>query len=189
MFQSNDFKNISLSLVTAVIFMGLLSCTKNKDQASPEKTQNAAEHITVNLDSKSDSNVTGTVEFIAEANGVRIKADIKGLKTNSKHGFHIHEKPDCSAEDASSAGDHFNPLEHEHGAPGVEFHAGDLGNLETDGEGRVQIDEVFEHISLMPANPAYIMNRSVVVHADEDDLSSQPAGNAGDRVACGAIVL
>lgn len=173
----------------AIAVMMAVGCTSKKDNTKTTAHKNTLERIKVELASKSESSVTGTVEFISGEEGVRVVADIKGLNPNSKHGFHIHEKPDCSAADASSAGGHFNPLGHDHGSPNEGFHAGDLGNLEANAQGEVKLDEVFSHISMNPSAASYIINRSVVVHGDEDDLDSQPAGNAGPRVACGAITL
>src|SRR5450631_2771396 len=81
--------------------------------------------------------VNGTVEFKETDDGIEVTANIEGLK-KGVHGFHIHEKGDCSAPDAKSAGGHFNPGGHNHGAPdAAEHHEGDLGNItaEKDGKG------------------------------------------------------
>src|SRR6185503_13073661 len=76
----------------------------------------------------SGSTVAGTVTFTAAKDGLQVTADISGL-TPGEHGFHLHEKGDCSAADATSAGDHWNPTKQAHGAPGAAaHHAGDLGN-------------------------------------------------------------
>lgn len=176
-------------LCVLALVLSVAGCSSKKDGKASSNTKNTLQHIKVQLSAKSDSSVAGTVEFIEETNGVRVIANVSGLQANSKHGFHIHEKPDCTAPDASSAGGHFNPMGHDHGSPNTEFHAGDLGNLETDAEGIAKLDMIFSHISLTPADAAYIVNRSVVIHADEDDFESQPAGNAGARVACGTITL
>lgn len=180
----------SIFLFSAWAF-SLGACNSKKEVKKTSTTKNTLQHIKVDMTPKSESSVSGTVRFIATDKGVRVVAKIKGLTPHSKHGFHIHEKPDCSAEDASSAGDHFNPLEKPHGAPDGESHAhaGDLGNLQADASGETHLDQIFEGISLKPADPTYVVNRSVVIHAQEDDLESQPAGDAGDRIACGAITL
>src|SRR5207253_8217147 len=84
------------------------------------------------LESKSGSQVTGTVTFTKVGDEVQVVADIQSL-TPGKHGFHIHEKGDCSAADAASAGAHFNPTQKHHGGPTTpDHHSGDLGNLEAD---------------------------------------------------------
>lgn len=137
------------------------------------------------VDAKSGSNVAGAITFIQEKDGLRILADISGL-TPGKHGFHIHEHGDCSAADGTSAGGHFNPTNNKHGGPDSEVrHVGDLGNLEADKFGFAHYDRVDTLIEL---NGEYsIIGKSIIIHADEDDLVSQPTGNAGARVACGAI--
>jgi Cu-Zn family superoxide dismutase len=139
---------------------------------------------TCKLESKSGSQVTGTVTFMKMGDEVHVIADIEGLKPG-KHGFHIHEKGDCSAPDAASAGAHFNPGQHKHGGPATaERHDGDLGNIETDASGKTHLSWMGK-LSLSGANS--IIGKSVVVHEKEDDLKTDPSGNSGTRVACGAI--
>lgn len=132
--------------------------------------------------------VKGKVEFEQVEKGVRVIANIEGLSPNSAHGFHIHEKGDCSAKDASSAGGHFAPLQQPHGAPGDnKHHVGDMGNLKADKEGKAVLSQVFEALSLDPKSKSYIGAKAVVLHAKADDLKSQPSGDAGGRIACGVI--
>lgn len=183
-------KILGATVLTTAVLMLASGCTKKNDESKVSE-KNSGERIMVKLAAKSESTVTGDVEFLSEpTGGVRVKANIKGLFPNQLHGFHIHEKPDCSAADAASAGPHFNPTEHEHGGPDDELsHAGDLGNIESDEEGNVVFDKVFTRISLKPADKAYIINRSIVVHGSPDDLKSQPAGDSGPRVACGTLTL
>jgi Cu-Zn family superoxide dismutase len=140
---------------------------------------------TCKLDSKSGSQVTGTVTFTKVGSDVQVVGDITGLKPG-KHGFHIHEKGDCSAPDAASAGGHFNPGQHKHGGPMTppERHDGDLGNIEADASGKAHIDWKGK-MSLSGADS--IIGKSVVVHEKEDDLKTDPSGNSGARQACGVI--
>lgn len=131
------------------------------------------------------NDVTGTVTFSQSGAGVVVVAEVEGL-TPGKHGFHIHQYGDCSSLDATSAGGHFNPDEKQHGAPAAEMrHVGDLGNLEADQNGRATYEQVDSSISLNGDHS--IIGRAIIVHAGEDDLTSQPTGNAGARVACGVI--
>jgi len=131
------------------------------------------------------NDVSGTVTFIATHDGIRVVADVRGL-TPGKHGFHIHEFGDCSASDGSSAGGHFNPGHMQHGAPQDPVrHEGDLGNLVADKRGIAHLDYTDTRLTL--SGPYGIIGYSVIVHAKEDDLKSQPTGNAGGRVACGVI--
>jgi Cu-Zn family superoxide dismutase len=130
--------------------------------------------------------ISGTVFFTQETGEILVEADIKGLKPGS-HGIHIHEHGDCGGVEGKAAGGHFNPTKGMHGMAGmVGGHEGDLGNIVADanGEGRLTLrDKVLE---LSGANS--ILGRSIIVHADADDLVSQPAGNSGARIACGVIV-
>jgi Cu-Zn family superoxide dismutase len=102
-----------------------------------------------------------------------------------KHGIHVHEKGDCSAPDAASAGAHFNPTNQHHGGPmTAEHHAGDFGNIEADASGKAHVDWKGK-MSLSGADS--IIGRSLVVHEKEDDLKTDPSGNSGARQACGVI--
>ena len=146
---------------------------------------NAPKKAVCTLNPTQGNDVKGTVTFTKNGAGVRVVADVTGL-TPGEHGFHIHEKGDCSAPDASSAGGHFNPTGAAHGAPGAEqHHIGDLGNLTADSSGKAHLDKVMPFLTMSGTNS--ILGRSVIVHAGKDDLTSQPAGNAGARVACGVI--
>jgi Cu-Zn family superoxide dismutase len=160
---------ISLGMICALAFV-----------AQGQEVTNA----TCKLESKSGSQVTGTVTFMKMGDQVHVTADITGLKPG-KHGFHIHEKGDCSAPDAASAGGHFNPGQHKHGGPATtERHDGDLGNIETDASGKTHLSWMGK---LSLSGPDSIIGKSVVVHEKEDDLKTDPSGNSGARVACGAI--
>jgi Cu-Zn family superoxide dismutase len=131
--------------------------------------------------------VHGTVKFIAQDNGkVRVVADLQGLKPMSKHGFHVHQYGDCSAPDATSAGGHYNPENHKHAGPSTEMrHAGDLGNIESDGKGNAHLDMTVDNISIDGKDA--VLGRAVIVHAKADDLKTQPTGDAGARIGCGVI--
>lgn len=141
---------------------------------------------TVWLSAASSSNVRGLVNFIRQSDGrVRVYASVTGL-TPGKHGFHIHEKGDCSAPDASSAGGHFNPTGMPHGGPhDTQRHVGDFGNLEADESGTAHYSRVFSDIPF--DGDRSVIGRAVIVHAQPDDMKTQPTGNAGGRVACGVI--
>lgn len=131
------------------------------------------------------SNVSGTVTFTKVDGGVKIVADLTGLKPG-EHGFHIHEFGDCSAPDATSAGGHFNPQHTQHGAPDATArHAGDFGNLVADDSGKAHYERVDTMMALDGANS--VVGHAVIVHEKADDLKTQPTGNAGARVACGVI--
>jgi len=131
------------------------------------------------------NNVFGTITFTQTDKGVLVVADLEGL-TKGKHGFHIHEFGDCSSPDGTSAGGHFNPEGKSHGAPmDISRHAGDMGNIEADASGKAHLEYTDAMMTLN--GPNSILGRSVIVHISEDDLKTQPTGNAGARVACGVI--
>ena len=139
---------------------------------------------TAKLESKSGSKVTGTITFTKTGDDVEVHGNIENL-TPGTHGFHIHEKGDCSATDAASAGAHFNPTKQKHGGPDTaERHTGDLGNIEADKSGKAHIHWKGK-MSLSGADS--IIGKSVVVHEKADDLKTDPAGNSGARIACGVI--
>ncbi|MCA9581667.1 MAG: superoxide dismutase family protein [Myxococcales bacterium] len=127
----------------------------------------------------------GTVVFTKTDEGVRVVARLGGLEPRSAHGFHVHEKGDCSAPDATSAGGHYNPNDHDHALPTQkERHMGDMGNLMANGEGIVAFEHTFENLSLEGEHS--IINRAVIVH-EKRDKGTEPTGDAGSRIACGVI--
>jgi Cu-Zn family superoxide dismutase len=133
--------------------------------------------------------IKGQVVFTQVDQDVLVVADIDGLKKNTDHGIHIHEFGDCSAPDLTSAGGHYNPMGAPHGGPDAPaHHAGDLGNLTSDAKGHAHLEETIKGMILAGPNQE-IPGRSVIVHEGKDDYMSQPAGNSGNRIACGAINL
>jgi Cu-Zn family superoxide dismutase len=133
----------------------------------------------------------GAVSFVQKGDKILVDARIDGLQPGL-HGFHIHEKGDCSAPDATSAGGHFNPSSKPHGDPAhSEHHAGDLGNLKADAAGNavMQMTVPLSGLSLAKDAPNSIVGKALIVHADPDDMKTQPTGNSGKRVACGVIRL
>jgi Cu-Zn family superoxide dismutase len=145
--------------------------------------------VVVALESRSGSTVTGNVQLSESQGRVHLRATVRGLAPGSTVGFHIHEKGDCSAPDASSAGGHFNPAGAPHGRYGQgPHHAGDLPSLVANDKGEAKVDVVLEGVTLTPGDMS-IANRSLVVHAKADDFTTQPTGNSGPRVACGVIKL
>jgi len=128
----------------------------------------------------------GTLNFTQTPEGVRVQGNFRNLTPNSKHAIHIHQFGDPRGTDGTAAGGHYNPEGHEHGLPTKDMrHAGDLGNLETDAEGKAKINLVVTNVSLAGMkNP--IIGRGVIVHEKADD-GGQPVGNAGGRIAVGVI--
>ena len=141
------------------------------------------------LETPKGNDIWGSVSFVEVGGVVIVRADVRGLRPSGEFGFHVHEKGDCSSPDFMSAGGHFNPGGKPHAHHGkAERHAGDLANLKADGEGNATY--AFETTLLTVAKgPNSVVGRAVVIHANPDDYTSQPAGNSGPRIACGLIRL
>lgn len=155
---------------------------------APPTTTDAAPGATVQLAPTQGHHASGTLRLSAQGSAVRLSGSIGGLPPNAEFGFHIHEKGDCSAPDASSAGGHFNPANAQHGDPsGGSHHAGDLPNAKSDAQGAAQVDAQATDVTIGSGQPDDVLGRAVVLHEKADDYSSQPAGNSGARIACGVI--
>ena len=146
----------------------------------------SVEKLVAVIKSTQGNTCTGVVVFTKVPEGVEVSATVSGLKPNAKHGFHIHEFGDATKSDGASAGGHFNPESHPHAlAEGAPRHAGDLGNLEANGQGVANYKRLLANVSLTGLrNP--IIGRGVIVHVNPDD-GSQPTGNAGPRIGIGVI--
>lgn len=175
-------------LLISAVTLGLAACTSTPPVVDAPVV--VPTRATTHLASASGSLVSGTLHFASKGDGVDVTGEIGGLDPHSTHGFHVHEIGDCSAADASSAGGHFNPIDKPHGRAGHgPHHLGDSDNIVTNTRGVAQISKHLAGVSLGTGQGNDIASRAVVVHANPDDYSSQPSGNAGARVACGVIVL
>lgn len=144
--------------------------------------------VHVPLAATAGNEVTGMLMLTERANGVAVTGSIVGLRPDAEAGIHVHERGDCSAPDAASAGEHFNPLGHPHGNPSsASHHLGDMPNLEADADGRAEVDFTIDDVALTGPAERSLADRAIVVHAMADDYETQPSGNSGARVACGVI--
>lgn len=170
-------KAIVLTLIAGTV----LAACQSSPSASSDKQARA------DFESRSGSSVTGYSTFVERGDKVIVTTKVSGLQPNSQHGYHVHEKGDCSSPDAMSAGGHFNPDNHPHGDPGQQVrHAGAMKNLVADGKGEVSVVQEVDLIRV--DNGKYgILDRALVIHTNPDDYVSQPVGNAGGRIACGLI--
>jgi len=174
---------MKLLILSAIFSVSAVSCVENVEHEVIELNHAApaVEFAVAQLTSLQNSGVSGMVSFTSVEGGVRVQATLTGLPVG-KHGFHIHQFGDCRAVDGTSAGGHFNPADHPHSGPeSTERHMGDLGNIESDGNS-ASLDYVDSAIDM-----SLILGRGVIIHAAEDDLTSQPTGNAGGRLGCGVI--
>lgn len=189
---------LGLSLLATIgIFLITTGCntgnTSNEPVANQDDTSMISHQNNDNEVSKAvcvltpteGNNVKGTVTFTKTDGGVLIVADVEGL-SEGKHGFHVHEFGDISKPDGTSAGGHFNPDDKDHAGPEDSIrHAGDFGNLIANENGNAHYERVDSLISFKGVNN--IIGRAIILHANEDDLVSQPTGDAGGRVAHGVI--
>ena len=138
------------------------------------------------LEPTKGSTAGGSVNFVQKGGKVVVTARVSGLSPGA-HGFHIHEKGDCSSGDGLSAGGHFNPYGKPHAGPSTaDRHAGDMPMLQADGYGEATLTVELDVITI-GSGTADIVGKAVIVHKDPDDYKTQPTGNAGGRVACGVI--
>ena len=158
--------------------------------AAQSTAQSTAKSATVNLASASGSLVSGKLTVVPMGDGVHLTGEVGGLSPGSTHAIHIHEKGDCSAADASSAGGHFNPSAQPHGKVGSgAHHGGDMDNLVANAEGVAQVNAHAQGVTLGGGAANDVAGKAVIVHAGADDYRTQPTGNAGGRVACGIITV
>jgi len=137
----------------------------------------------------SGSTAQGMVHFTQMPDGsVEVEADLTGVPPGV-HGFHVHDKGDCG-DNGNAAGGHFNPTSMAHGAPdAASHHAGDFGNVTADAAGAVHTKFTTRAISVTAGAMNNVVDHAIILHANADDLTSQPSGNAGPRIACGVAQL
>ena len=178
---------LALTILSASTVLLAACAAAPQRNAAPMATHQAREAV-VNLAPASGSLVSGRLALVPMGDGLHLRGEVGGLMPGSRHGFHIHEKGDCSAADASSAGGHFNPTGQPHGRAGQgAHHAGDADNLAADGRGVAKVNAHQGGVTLGGGAANDIAGRAVIVHAQADDYTTQPTGNAGGRIACGII--
>lgn len=179
-----SFKNISALIIVLLLFSCAQQQTeteKSKEEAGPKVTEAIA-----TIQAAEGQNVTGTVRFTRTGKGVQVEARLNNL-SQGKHGFHIHQYGNCSdSQGFTTAGGHYNPEKQQHGSPTADQrHVGDMGNVPAGPEGTAELTYTDQIIQLNGKNS--VIGRAVIIHAGEDDLESQPSGDAGSRVGCGVI--
>ena len=172
-------KQVSIGLIIGCLTL-IFGCTTPKAPTAQAMINSTAD----------PSLSLGMAEFMETQDGLQIQASLTGAPQGA-HGFHIHAKGSC-AEGGSAAGGHYNPDGVKHGfllEDGFDdAHAGDLGNIVVAADGTAELNETIPGLTLDQDNYA-IADLAVILHADPDDLSSQPTGNAGGRIGCGLIQL
>jgi Cu-Zn family superoxide dismutase len=146
----------------------------------------AGPSATAQLQPTTNNTARGSVTFEQRGDKVLLTATVEGLKPGQEHGFHLHEKGDCSSGDGLSTGGHFNPNGKPHGPQHADHHAGDLPALKADASGRAELRAELQGVSVA-AGTTSVVGRGLIVHAGPDDYTTQPTGNSGARIACGVV--
>lgn len=193
------------TVILGAVALSIVGCSQSeapKDTSAPSTTASTQEATTppsysqaaagsahrVNLKAALGGDVAGALDLVSSDGAVVITGLVTGLKPESEHGFHIHEKGDCSSPDFKSAGEHFNPTSEPHGNPSAApHHRGDIPNLRANNEGKADVNARVEGVTLGDKGPNDIVGRAIIVHEKLDDYQTQPAGNSGDRMSCGVI--
>src|SRR5688572_5233374 len=185
------------ALMVIGLFLMLSACNSGNKQIEDTQEESATEQqeqpdektAKATMEAASGSQVTGEATFTQEGDDrVRFELTVSNLSPG-EHAVHLHEKGDCSAEDASSAGGHWNPTMKPHGkrGDGASYHKGDVGNMTVGNDGKGTLDLTIEGWSIGGADSTNVLGKSVIIHEKADDYTSQPSGNAGGRVSCGVI--
>ena len=187
-------KNLLIFATKASLFLlicvslALVGCERIPQQTDVILTPSTIQAIAI-IGSTSDSIVTGTATFTRNGDQITVLIDIQNASPGS-HGVHIHENGDCSSPDGKSAGGHWNPTDVAHGKWGVgEYHLGDLGNITVGEDGTGSFELTTDLWEIGTGSDIDVVGKGIIVHADADDFTSQPSGNAGARIGCGVIVL
>jgi Cu-Zn family superoxide dismutase len=168
---------VKRALGACAIVVGVVGCA-SMDAGKPSAI--------ASLEPTTGNQARGTVTFRQDGDSVQATATVTGLKPGAQHGFHVHEKGDCSSGDGMSTGGHFNPDAKPHGAPMSPHHAGDMPALNADSYGTASTSFTLKGVSVDGGSTS-LVGKGLIVHRDPDDYTTQPTGNAGPRIACAVI--
>lgn len=170
-------------IVPLLLCMSVLAWACSEEEA-------ASTSATATLSGKGESaDIAGTTTFRKRGDETELTLTLTGAPPGA-HGAHIHENGSCDDTDAgvaAAAGGHWNPGDHEHGEPSAQSHLGDLGNIEVGEDGTGTLTLSSPRMQIGTGADTDVVGKAVVIHAGEDDLTSQPSGDSGSRIACGVI--
>lgn len=186
-------KRYSVCFLVLIAFLGCQAQDTGQgaaESSSAAEPEMAKEVVAVaELAPKSGSELSGRGVFTKTDGEVKFEITIENVEAGP-HAVHLHETGDCSAEDASSAGGHWNPTGEEHGKWGEPpFHLGDIGNIEVGEDGHGTFTVSTELWSIGDASDRDVIGKAIVVHSGADDFQSQPSGAAGGRIGCGVVEM
>ncbi len=199
--KTRKMKSILKFPLAALALVTVFSCKEVKKETNDaaneaEETmeemtmEEEVETIKFMMEPKSESDVQGEVTFTEEDGEVKMMASFTGL-SEGEHAIHIHQTADCSADDGTSAGGHWNPTNEPHGKWGASegYHKGDIGNFTADADGNATVEfSTSEWCIGCDDENKNIVGKAVIVHQGSDDFTSQPSGAAGPRVSCTGII-
>jgi Cu-Zn family superoxide dismutase len=166
------------TLLPLLAALAAASCTTTPTTTAP--------YVVAALEPTKGNTASGTVWFTQAGPEVLVRGRVSGLKPNQEHGFHVHEKGDCSSGDGMSSGGHLNPDGKPHGPQNAAHHVGDLPALKADASGTAQFQARVAG-TVLGTGAADLAGKALIVHAAPDDYTTQPTGNSGARIACGLI--
>lgn len=178
----------SIFAVAVALIFGSLAAARGQEPVGTSGTGQTAGAVATLADAQGRN--VGTAQLRQTPHGVLLKLDLKNA-TPGVHGLHIHEAGQCEGPDFKSAGGHFNPAGRQHGFLNPNGpHAGDLPNIEVPSTTAHSVEYLIPGVTLDPG-PQSLLGKNgsaIVIHAKPDDYMTDPAGEAGDRLVCGAIV-
>jgi len=173
---------------TVISAFALTGCAKQEtanEEAKKQTMKKSPPVAVAQMQATNGNAANGVVTFRRVRGGMQVIAKFTGVP-EGEHGFHIHEFGDCRSGDGKSAGGHFNPEGKQHAGPDAEVrHVGDLGNITANAEGIAE--KAYMDPALTFKGVQNIIGKGVILHANRDDMTSQPTGAAGARIACGVI--